>query len=355
MNVIDHRVVWLSTAALERTPHCVTVGTEVAPPWRGGKRLRCRHRSSRRRDRRDLFHRPCSVRRTGAHASESIEQSCIAIDQHCQDETVTLRVMTWNLWWRFGPFEQRLPAIVSTIRSADPDIVCLQEVWSDHQRDVADELAAATGMQTVRTDPVMWNGESFGNAILSRWPIERVASVALPNAAGEPGHRRVVAAHVMTPWGPWPIASTHLDHRFDASATRQGQVRRLLELGIEWRGDPSSDLPLIVGADLNAVSDSDELRLLTGRRDGVEGIVFSDVWAQVGNGPGHTWRADNPYVTESAWPNRRLDSLLVSWPRPKPVGNPTRVWNTATGPTEVGTELVWASDHAAVVADFVTP
>ena len=129
----------------------------------------------------------------------------------------------------------------------------------------------------------------------------------------------------------------------------------LLELGLEWRGDPIADLPLIIGADLNAVPDSDEIQLLTGRSPGVADIVFSDVWEQVGTGPGHTWRAENPYSTDSAWPNRRLDSLLVSWPRPKPVGNPTRVWNVATAPVEVDGESVWPSDHAAVVADFVTP
>jgi endonuclease/exonuclease/phosphatase family metal-dependent hydrolase len=129
----------------------------------------------------------------------------------------------------------------------------------------------------------------------------------------------------------------------------------LLELGIKWRGDPSNDLPLIVGADLNAVPDTDEIRLLTGRSAGVPGIVFSDVWEQVGNGSGHTWRPENPYSTDSAWPNRRLDYLLVSWPRPKPVGNPTRAWNVATGPVDVDGELVWASDHCGVVADFVTP
>jgi len=262
-----------------------------------------------------------------------------------------MRVMTWNLWWRFGPFEQRLPAIADTIRSVDPDVVCLQEVWSNDERDVANELAATLGMHAVRTDPVMWNGESFGNAVLARWPVERIASLPLPDADGQPGHRRVIAASVATPWGAWPIASTHLDHRFDASATRQLQIRRLLELGIEWRGDPAADLPLIVGADLNAVPDSDEVRLLTGRSAGVAGIVFGDVWEQIGNGAGHTWRAENPYSTNSAWPNRRLDSLLVSWPRRKPVGNPTRVWNVGTGPVAG----VWPSDHAAVVADFVTP
>ena len=158
----------------------------------------------------------------------------------------------------------------------------------------------------------------------SRTPCSRagrarlLADEALPRADGSPGHRRIVAASVATPWGPWPIASTHLDHRFDDSAARQAQCRRLLELASTWRGDPTTDLPLIVGADLNAVPDSAEVRMLTGREPGRRGIVFSDAWEQTGDGPGATWRRENPYSADSAWPNRRIDYLLVSWPRPKP-------------------------------------
>jgi endonuclease/exonuclease/phosphatase family metal-dependent hydrolase len=196
---------------------------------------------------------------------------------------------------------------------------------------------------------------AFGNAILTRWPVDRIASEALPNASGEPGHRCIVAGIVDTPSGRWPIASTHFDHRFDASATRQQQATRLLELGVVWRGDPDNSLPLIVGADVNAVADTDEIRTLTGRRAGVAGIVFSDVWDHVGDGNGYTWRAANPYSDESTWPNRRLDYLLVSWPRPKPVGNPIRAWNVGTEPVDIDGEATWPSDHAAVVADFVTP
>lgn len=271
------------------------------------------------------------------------------------DEGVSLRVMTWNLWWHFGPFEQRQRAIVEVIRSAAPDIICLQEVWSDEHADQAVDLGEALGMDHVRTDPVFYDGQSFGNAILSRWPIERTESSALPNAVGDPGHRRIVAGVADTDWGPWPIASTHFDHRFDASATRQQQAIRLLELGRGWRGDPTTDLPLIVGADINAVPDTDEVRTLTGRRSGVDGIVFSDVWEQSGIGIGHTWRAANPYSADSAWPDRRLDYLFVSWPRPKPTGNPIRAWNVGEDPVDVDGTPVWPSDHAAVVADLVTP
>ena len=53
--------------------------------------------------------------------------------------------MTWNLWWRFGNWEQRQRAIVDTIREADPDVVCLQEVWKP--ADMAAVQAATTAFE----------------------------------------------------------------------------------------------------------------------------------------------------------------------------------------------------------------
>lgn len=277
------------------------------------------------------------------------------------DGPVTLRVMTWNLWWRFGPWEQRQPAIIETIRAADPDVVCLQEVWVDGDGDggdvdLATVIAAELGYHAALTDPIGGGHPvAFANAVLSRWPLRRVADEPLPRRDGEPGHRRVIAAVVDTPWGPWPVASTHLDYRFDDSRTRQHQARRLLELASDWRGDPDTDLPLVLGGDLNAVADSDEIRLLTGRSDGVAGIVMSDAWELCGEGDGATWQRDNPYVADSAWPDRRIDYVMVSWPRPNPVGNPIRAWRTGISPVDVDGEAVWASDHAAVVAELTTP
>ncbi len=264
---------------------------------------------------------------------------------------VSLRVMTWNLWWHFGPWEERQPLILDTIRSVDPDVVCLQEVWSNEDDDQLDHVADALEMYAVRTDPVFYDGQSFGNAVMSRWPVERIADERLPRADGEASHRRVVAAVVETPFGPWPIASTHLDHRFDRSADRNAQMQRLMELATQWRGDPTSDLPVIIGADANAVPDTDEIRMSTGRSPGVDGIVLTDVWEQVGAGAGATWLRDNPFSPDSAWPDRRIDYLFVSWPRPKPVGNPIAAWLVGHG----GHAEVWPSDHLAVVADFVTP
>ncbi|WP_420450842.1 endonuclease/exonuclease/phosphatase family protein [Ilumatobacter sp.] len=262
-----------------------------------------------------------------------------------------LRVMTWNLWWHFGPWRARAGAILDTIRDADPDVVCLQEVFSDATHDQGEELATELGFHVVRTEPVLHRGVSFGNAVLARWPVVRLADERLPRADGTPGHRRAVVAGVDTPHGRWPIASTHLEHRFDRSADRCAQVRRVMELARDLRGDPERDLPVVVGGDLNAVPDTDEIRLATGRTAGVDGIVMSDAWEQVGDGDGRTWLRENPYSCDSAWPDRRIDYVLVSWPRPKPVGNPisARLVGRPVG------DGVWPSDHLAVVVELVTP
>jgi endonuclease/exonuclease/phosphatase family metal-dependent hydrolase len=279
---------------------------------------------------------------------------------------MTMRVMSWNLWWRFGAWEERRHAIIDTIRATNPDVLCLQEVWAETATgagagaripgsSMATILADEFGFHAVSSTPIGRHDVGFTNAVLSRWPSSLIADEALPDANGSPGFRRVIAATVATPWGAWPIASTHLDHRFDASLTRQRQCRRLLELASTWRGDPATDLPVIIGADLNAVADTAEVRLLTGRDAGVPGIVFSDAWEQAGNGDGATWRRDNPHAADSAWPNRRIDYVLVSWPRPKPVGNPVSATLAGTAAVDVGATAVWPSDHAAVVVDITTP
>jgi endonuclease/exonuclease/phosphatase family metal-dependent hydrolase len=269
-----------------------------------------------------------------------------------------LRVMTWNLWWRFGPWEQRLPAIAHVLAEQDADVVMLQECWRSGHDSLAERLATVTGHHCVESDdPFPSRQVGFHNALLSRWPLSNVASVALPDAAGMPGHRRLLMADAATPWGAWPLACTHLDHRFDESALRQRQVAAITDLLAARRHGPSEQaLPPLLGADLNAVPDSDEVGMLTGRRAApTPGLVMSDCWEHAGDGPGHTWRADNPYRVDTAWPNRRLDYVMVAWPRPKPVGNPQRAWLAGVDAVQVNGTEVWASDHAAVVVDLRTP
>jgi endonuclease/exonuclease/phosphatase family metal-dependent hydrolase len=271
-----------------------------------------------------------------------------------------MRVMTWNLWWRFGPWEAREGAIHTVCRAEQPDVLLLQEVWGADGDSAAHRIAAALGYHVVLSDDPFASqraetGAGFHNAIVSRWPIGEVVSHALPRLDGTAGHRRALGAVLDTPYGAWPVVSTHLDHRFDESAVRQLQCERVLQIVDEMRGDPDRDPPVVVGGDFNATPDSDEIRLLTGRRAApVRNLVLSDCWEQVGEGSGATWRSDNPYQAATAWPDRRLDYVFVSWPRPKPFGNPHHAHLAGVDAVPLGSlGPVVASDHAAVVVDLV--
>ncbi len=264
-----------------------------------------------------------------------------------------VRVLTWNVWWRFGPWEARQDAIVSTLRDANADVICLQEVWSaEGGDDQAAVLAEALGLSFARTPSPFWEGVSFGNAILSRWPILNVAHHPLPQVSGKVGPRGAVVVTIDAPHGPMIAVCTHLDYRFDHSADRVAQVQNLATLVSEIRGDPESSFPVILAGDFNATPDSDEIRALTGRTTPlVPGLIFQDCWELVGEGAGHTWSDRNEYLADSNWPNRRLDYVLVSWPRPKGLGKPVSASLVGTTPGDG----VTPSDHYGVLVELRTP
>ncbi|MEY3797421.1 MAG: hypothetical protein RLZZ170_1435, partial [Actinomycetota bacterium] len=148
------------------------------------------------------------------------------------DTQSTMRLMTWNIWHHFGPWQERQVAIEQVIAHENPDVLFLQEVHTTERQ--AENLAAKLGYHAaVTTSP--W---SMGNAILSKWPVIRFGQVQLPNAAGEPAHRRALYAILDTPWGEWPVIGTHLDHRFDESHVRQLQVDAISDLVLTLRTDP---------------------------------------------------------------------------------------------------------------------
>ena len=264
-----------------------------------------------------------------------------------------LRVMSWNLWWRFGSWAQRQPAIAAVLAAEQPDLVGLQEVWVEEGgANQAEVLAGASGLHAAVGEVRFRDGLAFTNAVLSRWPLLTVEHHRLPRADGSPSHRQVVLVTVDAPVGPITFLTTHLDWPFDASAARVAQVRAIAALVAERRGDPATAFPAGLTGDLNAVPDADEVRLLTGATaPTVPGLVFTDAWAVGGDGgPGHTWDRRNAHLAQATWPQRRLDYLLVSWPRPKPLGSVQRCW--LAGDRPVGG--VTASDHYAVVADLRT-
>ena len=258
-----------------------------------------------------------------------------------------LRVLTWNIWWRFGPWERRRPAIAATLVRLDADVIALQEVWSDETTNLAAELAAELGYNHVFASGKDVKGFGFGNALLSRWPIARYESTMLHSQKETGEGRLALFAEVDGPRGPLPVFSTHLNWRYEHSQIRQRQVADLARFVDRMR--PWTFPPIVCG-DFNAEPASEEIRMLTGLTTcPVEGLVFHDAWLWAsGGGPGYTWDNANPYVVAEFEPDRRIDYILVGWPEARGAGHVVDC--RIAGNEPVGG--VWPSDHHAILAEL---
>ena len=148
------------------------------------------------------------------------------------------------------------------------------------------------------------------------------------------------------PRGRFELYTTHLNWRYDESAVRQAQVRALAEFVAESK---ERTFPPIVCGDFNADPVSDEIRMLTGRAAvPVARLVFMDAWELAGVGPGFTWSNDNAFAARDLEPDRRIDYVLVGWPKARGAGHVVDARVAAIEPING----VQPSDHYAVVAEL---
>ncbi|WP_217243116.1 endonuclease/exonuclease/phosphatase family protein [Streptomyces sp. AC555_RSS877] len=269
-----------------------------------------------------------------------------------------MRVVTWNLWWRFGPWEARQKAIIEVLRDLRPDVVGLQEVWAAGGENQAEWLAEELGLHWAwapSPSPERWRQRlgdptvDIGNAVLSRWPVVEQAVLALPAPAGLADGRTALYARLATPAYDVPFFTTHLTSAPAASAVRCGQVTALARFVARHRGD--TPFPPVVTGDFNAWPDSDAVRLFGGYKTEpvVPGQVLYDAWEYAGPAaPSATWTPENPYAARVLEPPVRIDYIHVGPPGPAGEGHVRHVRRAGDGPVDG----VWASDHAAVVADL---
>ncbi len=235
-----------------------------------------------------------------------------------------MRVATWNIWWKFGPWEARQAPILDELAEVAADVCCLQEVFADETEDQASTIAAHLGMNVARTSDNDGGPHRFGNAVMSRWPILESHTTVLPGDDGEPSHRSALFCRIDVPGAasPWWVVCTHLEWRYSQSRLRARQLGMIVEEIERLRSREAGSIVVLAG-DFNAVAQSDEIRRLTGLAEPYgDTVVFTDAWEAVGDGDGHTWVRENPHSPDAQWPRRRLDAVFVAWPRPKPTGNP---------------------------------
>jgi endonuclease/exonuclease/phosphatase family metal-dependent hydrolase len=176
-----------------------------------------------------------------------------------------LRVLTYNIHHgeaMDGKFDyQRLCKVIADLK---PDVVGLQEVDRKTQRssgvDQAEILGQLTRMQHVFGQAMPFQGGGYGEAVLSRFPIEKVETYPLPFRPGQ--EPRAALSIRIKPGNGLPeliFVSTHLCHQ--SSETRTWQAQQINQVFPAKTGPP-----IILVGDLNARVGSETMKELLAER-----------------------------------------------------------------------------------------
>ncbi len=229
---------------------------------------------------------------------------CRTGDSARKRHTDRVRVMTWNVWGRFGPWRQRQSAISETIASIRPDVVGLQETWSTGSLGQANILAARLGLQATFAPSHMPDDPDadveLGLAVLSRWPMTGARPVR--SATGE-GHRTVaLAVDVHHPDGTVRFMTACLDWEEDRHDLRLQQAQELLAILTSHELD--GPMPVVLAGDLNAPPSAPEMQTLASG--------LTDCWTVVQTDPGNTFASANPFVAGDDWhADTRIDYIFA--------------------------------------------
>jgi len=233
----------------------------------------------------------------------------------------SFRVMTYNIHHGEGlDGKVDLVRIAEVIRRERADIVALQEVdrgvARTQRRDLPGELAALTGMSCVFSNNFHYQGGEYGNAVLTRFPILRVAN--LHYSMLRTNEQRGLLQLTLNIGGRQLVfMNTHIDYRGDDSERWQN-VQQIESLVQRYAGKP-----ILICGDFNDTPGSRTYQRMA--------ETFDDSWLQVGQGDGFTIPA--------AKPTKRIDYVWVSKDSPFV---PTHAWVISTD----------ASDHLPVVIEF---
>ena len=160
-----------------------------------------------------------------------------------------MRLFSWNIHKGIGGRDRRysLQRIIDVIDHEQPDLVCLQEVDRLVRRSGFDDqprlLARSLGLHAVFQPNVPVGDGSYGNLVLSRYPVGSRHRISLKRGLRKSRGAQLVL--IDPPAGPLHLVNTHLglDER-----ERHWQVGRLLGHRL-FRS--AEQLPTVIVGDFN--------------------------------------------------------------------------------------------------------
>jgi len=233
-----------------------------------------------------------------------------------------MRLLSWNIHKGIGGRDRRyaLGRIIDCIEAENPDLVCLQEVDRLVHRSNHDDqprlLARYFRCHSVFQPTVHVGAGTYGNLVLSRWPVVSRHRISLRQGMRKPRGAQLLL--VDSPEGPLHLVNTHLGL---AESERRWQVGRLLGHFLFRSAEPH---PTLVVGDFNDW------------RDSLGGDLFTDGGFRQVTSPAARFR------TFPAW--MAMGALDKAFTRGGITVRTARVVRTSLAKT--------ASDHLPLVIDF---
>jgi endonuclease/exonuclease/phosphatase family metal-dependent hydrolase len=264
-----------------------------------------------------------------------------------------VRVMTWNVWWRFGGnWRSREAGILATFEAYRPDVIGLTEAWAADGTTQAERLAGRLGMHAAHAptalppapDPVEYpdqTGATVGIGLISRWPVLATETHELPHALRGGPPPTALLSTLDHPRGPLHVIVTCLEWEPEFAADQVAQSEALAGLATDARLD--GPLPVLVIGDMNAAVEHATIAPLT--------AVLVDTWA-AGDGDPRVTTLDSrlPFAPVEAAHliDRRIDHVFARAGRPGAALTVHGAFVAGDRPID-GT---YPSDHYAVGVDL---
>jgi endonuclease/exonuclease/phosphatase family metal-dependent hydrolase len=205
-----------------------------------------------------------------------------------------MKILSLNMWGRFGPAEERWKEAARALPSVKADILCLQEAGIEKY---LEEAAKTTGLQLLMSDY-----DETGLAILSRHScLDKKIIPYETRSPLEPYIRKFQRATLQRGQEKLVIINTHLSWKPVDEATRQGQVLELVQ------HIKKEILPVLICGDFNTELSSKALKPLQD-----EGFV--DILKGTSDEKKPTWDNANPFIQSHTvkFPDRRIDLMLAN-------------------------------------------
>jgi endonuclease/exonuclease/phosphatase family metal-dependent hydrolase len=258
-----------------------------------------------------------------------------------------IRVLTLNIWNRWGDWPARREVLRAGLRELDPDVIALQETVV---RDGVDQAAELLDERYHVLHSKNRDEGGQGVTIASRWPIGASRELDLGVTERARASDFVATTLLAVVDGPHRLLFVNHFPHYQPALEHERELQAVAAVrAVEEVAEPGDHV--VVAGDMDADPDAASIRFLSGRQS-LQGTstCFVDAWAACHRGAatgGETFTTANGAMNAEGWPFQRIDYVFV---RCGDDGMPTLRIADCRRVFDRPVDGVWASDHFGVFA-----